>query len=223
MEPSRKRAGLSILTQFVGILGVGTVWYYSIRSPNVELLAQYNSYYLSQQGSCFTDFVKNILMQPIGIYFSRLPVLFPASIYLTAHFLLKPRFKFQPPLITFAWTWLILGLAFLAPLGYRPYRYYLPLLIPTVILGWRCLVQEQSLENSSWRNWVAGIFTLALVLVNVPLLVDRFLTNGELLGVQPVPGFPVAASLICLPVTTGIRELRSACFNTTLVEDAPLA
>jgi len=204
MEPSRKRARRAVFLQAAGVFIVSLIWFCFIRLPNKDLLAQYNSYYLSQQGRTIIDFLKNLLIQPIGIYFSRLPVFFPAGVFLAFRLIFKGRFKFQPPVITFAWSWLITGILFMAPLGYRPFRYYLPLIIPTMILGWRCLVNKDQAETPGWITWLAGIATLLVVMANIPLLTDFFITNGKLLGIQPIAGFPIAASLICLPVTVVI-------------------
>lgn len=200
-EPSGKRARKFILLQSAGAFIVVASWFFLVRLPNAVQLSQYNAFYLSQQGSQLMDFLKNIVMQPIGIYFSRMPIMFPAGIFLACRLLLKGKFRLQPPVITFAWTWLIFGFLFLAPMGYRPFRYYLPLLIPITILGWRCLMDAHPSVQSSVKIWIARVFTLMLILANIPFLLDRFLTDGQLLGIPLVTGFPVAGALVCLPAT----------------------
>lgn len=196
------RRGLKTATfQLLGISSVVIPWLIFVRIPNAGLLTQYDSYYLSQQGSTAMDLLRNTVMNPMGVYFSALPVLFTAAIAFTVQLAVKRNFKLIPPGVTFAWMWLVCGALFFSPFGYRPLRYYLPLTIPILILGWRALSARKPDRCSNYGRWLAIALCSGFVLSMMPFVLDGLITDGSLLGIPPVPGFPVLlpiASLVCL-------------------------
>lgn len=189
-EPSFRRARRALLHQAGGMISVAGIWFFTVKMPHAELLGQYNSYYISQQGSTLIDGLKNILLQPVGIYFSRVPVLFPAAILLSLSMLVRKRFRLEPSALTFAWVWFLAGVVFLAPFGYRPLRYYLPLLIPIIILGWRFVSQRDVPSLPVWMQWIIILITLMLMLTPLPLLLDRYWFHGRWLGMPDIDGIP---------------------------------
>lgn len=207
IEPHRKRRFQAVICQILGMAGVAVIWAVMIAGPHGDLLAHYNRFYLSQHGETLNDFVFNVIQQPAGIYFSRMPVLFPAALLVWTRLLLHRHFHRVPPAVTFAWSWFTLGLASLAPLGYRPLRYYLPLIIPTVILGWHWAFGQQDHSPPQWVRWIAAAVTLVFVLTPVPILAARFAPSGVLARFSTlagVAGFPFIEAILCLAVTIGI-------------------
>ncbi len=200
-EPSLRRARKPLLMQVLGMAVVGISWCVAIRIPHSLLLQKYNTYYVSQQGDALIDFLKNFLMQPPAIYFSRMPVLFPAALLLILTMMIRHRFRMEPPVLIFAATWMILGILFLAPFGYRPLRYYLPLLIPTIILGWRFLTRRSIPPVSPAGRGLAAFITFLLVLSTIPLVLDRYLLHGRITGIPPASGFPLTGPILSVIVT----------------------
>ena len=167
-----------------------------------ELLAQYNQFYLSQHGSTPIDFIKNLLMQPLGIYLNRLPVMFPAALLMTGILLIRRRFRLLTPAIVFSWLWFVIGCLSLAPLGYRPLRYYLPILIPMTILSHRFLTNRDISSSLQKLKPISRIFVLLLTIlppaVNIVILLDKFIFKGTKTGLTTVEGFSVIGAVLLL-------------------------
>jgi hypothetical protein len=201
-EPDRKRAFMRILRQSAGAGCIALSWWWFIRIPNGELLSQYNNFYLSQHGSTITDVAKNVLMQPLGIYFNRLPVIFPAALLLTGLFVVKRRFKLMAPAIVFAWLWFVIGALSMAPLGYRPLRYYLPIVIPMTFLGFRFLTNRDMFTTLQKLTAPSRIFVLLILALppaaNIAVLLDKFAFRGTLTGLTAVEGYSVPGAALLL-------------------------
>lgn len=201
-DPNRRHAIKTILRQALGAGAVALIWLFFIRIPHRELLAQYNHFYLSQHGSTPIDFIKNLLMQPLGIYLNRLPVMFPAALLMTGILLIRRRFRLLTPAIVFSWLWFVIGCLSLAPLGYRPLRYYLPVLIPMTILSHRFLTNRDISSSLQKLKPISRIFVLLLTIlppaVNIAILLDKFIFKGTKIGLTTVEGFSVIGAVLLL-------------------------
>ncbi|MBN1878514.1 hypothetical protein JW823_00205 [bacterium] len=210
-EPNGRRRYLGLMAQFSGMIAVGLTWMRYIWFPNKQILHQYSRFYLSQQGHSISDLVKNIFTQPPGVYFNQMPILFPASILMFSLVLLKQRYRLIPPVITFSFTWLLLSVLSLMPMGYRPMRYYLPALIPIIILGFRFLMdidwQDFLLKLSTVNRFAIAIIVTLSVSINVPLLLDRFLFEGRITGFSDLRGFSDLGAIVTLLFTLLINYL----------------
>ena len=199
VEPRKNRARISMMYQIAGMFPIALAWYCLIRIPHAGLLRQYNSYYMFQQGSSVTDILRNVITQPPGLYFNRLPVLFPASLLITGLLIIRRKFKLVPPVISFSSVWFLLGLLSLMPLGYRPLRYYLPMTIPMIILGFRLLTNHETragLMSLGGLNKAVIAFIVVLPAgSNVPLILDRWWLNGRLTGFSDLQGFSYFGSI----------------------------
>ncbi|MGB3976422.1 MAG: hypothetical protein WBM02_12580 [bacterium] len=201
-DPNRKRAVMTILRQTAGAGAVALVWLLFIRIPNSEMLGQYNRFYLSQHGSTPADLIKNLLMQPLGIYVNRLPVMFPTALLMTGLLMVRRRFRLLTPAIVFSWIWFVLGCVSLAPLGYRPLRYYLPVLIPMTVLSHRFLTNRDISSSLQKLKPFSRIFVLLLTVlppaVNIAILLDKYVFNGTKIGLTAVEGFSVIGAVSLL-------------------------
>ncbi len=201
-ETSRKRAGLTVARQILGAGIVTAVWLYFIRLPNQMLLEQYNRFYLSQHGNSLMDILRNLIEQPAGVYFNRMPLLLSACLLMTALMLVRRRFRLQPPALVFSVLWLITGFVVLMPMGYRPVRYFVPLLIPMIILGYRFVSGRDTMTNLKKTTTMSKLILLAFLWLpaglNLPILADGFFLEGKLTGLTNVPGFSTIGAIALL-------------------------
>jgi hypothetical protein len=201
-EPSRKRAVMTVFRQAFGAGIAAAVWFWLIRFPNQVLLQQYNRFYMSQHGDSWQDIIRNLTEQPLGVYFNRLPLLLSSAFLMTGLIMIKRRFQLMPPALVFAWLWLVIGMVSLMPMGYRPVRYYVPLLIPITILGYRFVTSRDTMRNLNNISILSKTFLLAILwlptAMNLPILADFLFLEGAITGLTAVPGFSLIGAITLL-------------------------
>ena len=90
-----------------------------------------------------------------------------------------------PPLVVYAGTWLVGGIALIIPLSYTPTRYFYPLLPAAIVVasyGLARLVQADSLKANRAKPWLYTTSGIAL------LLILRFLVVPHLPWLDQFPG-----------------------------------
>ncbi len=192
----------SLVIQVCGISVTVVLYLLNVYFPHHELIAQYHSFYSSQHGNSVFDFLKNILVQPFFFYFNRIPVIFSVSWLVLFDLIFRRRAGELPPLIRFAALWMLCGLLFFFPMGYRPLRYYIPLIIPmTILAGW-FLHQFRDTQCCNIRphpkyfKWVFLLWIFLPGLANVIPVLDFALFQSRLTGLAKLPGFSlIGASL----------------------------
>ncbi len=131
-----------------------------------------------------------------------MPVLLPACVLMTGLMLIQGQFRLQPPAIVFSWVWLLLNLLSLSPMGYRPLRYYLPAIIPMIILGHRAVTHRETNASISRLSKRYRILLIALILLvssaNLVLLADRYIFNGRITGISNLTGFSITGAILTL-------------------------
>lgn len=161
-----------------GFLACISPYYWFIYRPHHELLAQYNTYYYSQQTWNPAVLMRNVIEQPFLLYFVRTPfLLFLAIAGLLALF---TKMRTRQSLTTLELTaagWFLSYAGFMAIFGYRPLRYYIPILPALVLMAAQGLSKIQDVIASARRDaltrWVVILLTLvtsaqAALLIIVP-------------------------------------------------------
>ncbi|MBN1356103.1 glycosyltransferase family 39 protein [bacterium] len=201
-----------MVMQGIGFMAVISVWYVRIRIPNRMLLDQYQSYYAFQQGETVFELIKNILLQPVFIYLNRMPLIFmTAWLVIAERIVLRKRSSGIPPVIDFCIIWLVSGLMFFAPFGYRPLRYYVPLIVPAILVAaWRLdrFIHDSvkaggSAAGVNFRHLAAVAFWILIpVGINGAVLLDALVFSGRYLKFQNVPGLSLVGC--AMVVITGL-------------------
>jgi 4-amino-4-deoxy-L-arabinose transferase-like glycosyltransferase len=217
--PSRKNIH-RVMKQILGLSIVLLVWYFAVRLPNARLLDQYQAFYFSQQGRSIPELINNVLIQPFFIYFNRMPLIFITAWAVILERVLFFRRRQCPPVVDVCIVWLTSGLVFFAPFGYRPLRYYLPLILPMVIIAaWRIhtlMISSQS-EASAIADLslpcriLLAIWILVPGCINIIPVLDRLIFKGNLLGFSNIPGFSLEGSI--LSVMTSILLMTGLTVN----------
>ncbi len=195
-----------VAAHVLGMLVPVAVFVIFIYRPHYDLIRQYQTFYASQHGETIFDFIGNLTTQPFMFYFNRIALAFSlAWLALGEAVLSAPRFRIEfrriPPLIQFCLIWTAFGLLSFAPLRYRPFRYYVPILIPIVcIAAWRFyayLIDRDALAAMK----VNGKGVLLAVWMSLPLMasaapvVDHLLFRDRLIGIYSLPGYSLLNSL----------------------------
>jgi 4-amino-4-deoxy-L-arabinose transferase-like glycosyltransferase len=198
-----KRFRTSVLWQILGIGFVIIPWFLLIYSEHSQLIMQYNSYYSSQQGDSLKAIFKNILLQPFFIYFNRLPLIFLPSWIFFIQLILRKKTDRYPDIIKLSSIWAGLGLLFFMPMGYRPLRYYVPLIPPMAILAsWWIFnrsgsgaVPGESSSNQDGRRGLQASWLLLPVFANAAPLLDKWFAGNRFLGIGALPGFSIEGAV----------------------------
>ncbi len=192
-----------------GILIVLGPYLFLVYFPHSESLAQYSAYYAAQHGSSLMELAGNIVLQPVLIYMNRFPFLFPAA---WLAIILFPRIRNNQeirPVLDFSYSWMVWGFVIFSPLGYRPFRYYAPLIVPVIIMGswlWDYLGTEKASgdqrvsENSTGRV-IQWIWISIPLLINIAVLGEGIILGGRFLGYAGMPGFSHSGALALIIVS----------------------
>ena len=109
------------------------------------------------------------------------------------------------PGMKFSLAWFISGILFLAPMGYRPLRYYVPLLIPMFFAGgwWLDSIgQVFQHRKPAFYRLLFPVWMMIPVSMNLIVIGDLFFFDGRWLKVGRLPGFSIAGAF--LTILTGV-------------------
>jgi hypothetical protein len=133
LAPGARGRLSSCLFTAMGLFGAILIWL-ALVGKGLPLFWQYTTYYSSQQAPWIGRLVENITHPVLFSRFSATPLLLAAG-FLTAACVLGALGQTQIPRhILLCSFWFCLGVLYLDTLTYGPLRYYIPLLVPLVIL-----------------------------------------------------------------------------------------
>ncbi len=206
------------ITQVLGFLSVIIPWFVVIYLPEREILIRYQQFYLSQHEHSLISMIKNVILQPFFIYFNRMPLILCTGWLLLIEIPFMRSFarrsKEIPGIVLFSYVWFVSGFLFLSPLTYRPVRYYIPLIIPLILIGsWRWIGMTDLLRGSrsfdkkfpmkvgsSGRNFISSSWMMIPVIANAIPLLDQLFTGGKWLGYASLPGFSTDGAIMVIVI-----------------------
>lgn len=198
-----------ILWQISGLFSAGLAYWFLVFSPFQTSILQYQSFYKSQHGESILDLVKNFASQPFFFYYNRIPLILSvfwlAIIELSLSIASKKSNWYKiPDSIRFCFIWAIWGLLSLSPLGYRPLRYYIPVLIPMVcIAAWRIhstFVEADviALRSKKRRRVIMGVWMSLPILAGIFPFIDHLFFQDQILRLFSIPGYSIAWSSLSI-------------------------
>lgn len=205
-SPSIRDAVRRVTAQICGILAPTACYYCFIFHPHQNLIRQYQGFYASQHGETVADFIGNLATQPFMFYFNRIALVFSLSWLALGETVLnvhrfRIHFRKIPPMIQFCLIWSAFGLLSLAPLRYRPLRYYVPILIPMVcIAAWRlhALLTDRDIGTPAAMHAnrvLLAVWMSIPLMANAAPVIDHLLFRDRLIGIFTLPGYALPSSI----------------------------
>jgi len=196
-----RRTWKVIFFQILGICLIAVPFLLVIYLPNESLLNQYHHYYASQHGSTLKSYLTNILTTPFLIYFNRIPFIFCLCWCALAEIFVPYYQKKSDSMEKFYAIWIATGLIFFLPLGYRPLRYFIPLLVPIILLAANRLTSFEKYADptrsiSTYKIYLIKAWLCIPVIANLMPLVDYYCMDSQILGIASLPGFSLSGAWI---------------------------
>ncbi|MBN1552271.1 glycosyltransferase family 39 protein [bacterium] len=177
-----------LVFQCIGIVAVTVPYYVTVYLPNSGIIQQYQTFYLSQHGSGIAQITKNIITQPFWLYFNQMPFIFMVAWIILGIILITRSLRKLPDPVLFSLIWFVSGLIMLAPMGYRPLRYYVPIIPSICILAGYFFSSDfharfkDSLSFS--RKFMLSLWVCLPIFANGIFGVDQLVLDSKILGLD---------------------------------------
>ncbi|MBN2054893.1 glycosyltransferase family 39 protein [bacterium] len=195
----RHSAGLRHLAPLcMGFAAIAAVWLVSIRIPHAGLLEKYNTYYRSQQSWEPLNVARNIITQPCFLYLFRSPIMLLLTMLGFVALWSRGRgwWRRLPAPATAALGWFVLQWTELAVFGYRPLRYYVPILVPMAFLSATAITSISAVPARSGRRLLVPLLVVLIGQAAV-VVVDSLVPLG-IHGITNNPAIPRLGALCFL-------------------------
>jgi len=207
--PRKQKMAVGVMILF-GALSVILPYWLAIAGPNAAQIAVYQAYYSQQQSWSVTGLLINAATQPAFLYLAWCPALLLLALLNLAQWRLRRSGVYESMIM--AWFW---GqLAMFAAFGYRPLRYYAPVLPPLIIIAALTLDQTRNVEFWQKLKQRKALLLIIFAVGTVPALAVtaiRLTGRGpDMLTENPALPWPHSALCVILAATTLAYLLRQA-------------
>ncbi len=138
--PLRKKLSLTFVALSGGMTSAFLFWWFTFYAPNRAYITQFGQFFTRQQMFpiiSLAQFWHNLYTTPFFDVFSRTPVVLAGSlawIGILIYWTGTPKRTQLHPSDMFAFFWFFAAFVFIGIIGYRPPRYFLPIIPPMCVL-----------------------------------------------------------------------------------------